>query len=134
MFLLLSLFVFKQLWLTGCVIMEEVLKRLQTLTSDQLREQITGAGLKCGPITATTRSIFEKRLARTLLENQSDGCDSVSQMDSGSSNGVENLHQETNPEAPPVTTSPEVSSENPSVYYGVCPQPDQPSGKDGTCF
>ncbi len=47
--------------------MEAVLKRLQTLTADQLRDELTGAGLRCGPVTATTRSVFEKKLARALL-------------------------------------------------------------------
>ncbi|XP_057177124.1 ankyrin repeat and LEM domain-containing protein 2 [Triplophysa rosa] len=125
---------FQDFGVTGCrVIMEEILKRLQTLTPDQLREQITGAGLKCGPITATTRSIFEKKYARALLENQTDGGDSVSQMNSESSNGVEDPQQELSPEAPPITKSPESSSENPPVYYGVCPQPDHPSVKDDVC-
>lgn len=114
--------------------MEEILSRLRTLTSDQLREQITGAGIKCGPITATTRSIFEKKYARALLQNGSDGGDSVSQMNSESSNGVEDPPQELSPEAPPITKSPESSSENPPVYYGVCPQPDHPSDKEGTCL
>lgn len=113
--------------------MEEMLKRLQTLTPDQLREQITGAGLVCGPITATTRSIFEKRLARTLLEHPTDGSDSVSQIDSERSNDAEDLRQEPSPEAPTVTKSPEVSSDGAPVYYGVCPQLDDPSVKDGTC-
>lgn len=109
--------------------------RLQTLTPDQLRQQITSAGIKCGPITATTRSIFEKKLARALLENQTDGSDSVSQRNSDGV--VEDLHppineqneQEMNHEDP-ITNSPEISSEHPSVYYGVCPQPDDSSVKD----
>uniref|UniRef100_A0A8B9HBJ0 Golgin A3 n=1 Tax=Astyanax mexicanus TaxID=7994 RepID=A0A8B9HBJ0_ASTMX len=42
--------------------------RLRALTADELREEFTKANLKCGPITATTRAIFERKLARALLE------------------------------------------------------------------
>ncbi|XP_010602543.1 ankyrin repeat and LEM domain-containing protein 2 isoform X2 [Fukomys damarensis] len=48
--------------------MEAVLARLKLLNSDDLREEIVRAGLKCGPITATTRFVFEKKLAQALLE------------------------------------------------------------------
>ncbi|XP_018617852.1 ankyrin repeat and LEM domain-containing protein 2 isoform X2 [Scleropages formosus] len=47
--------------------MEEILSRLRELSADQLREEIIGADLKCGPITATTRAIFERKLARAIL-------------------------------------------------------------------
>ncbi|XP_063171918.1 ankyrin repeat and LEM domain-containing protein 2 [Candoia aspera] len=50
--------------------MEEIFSRLKQLTPDELREEIVKAGLKCGPITLTTRSIFEKRLAQSILEQQ----------------------------------------------------------------
>lgn len=113
-------------------IMEAVLERLQSLTSDQLREEITGAGLKCGPITATTRSIFEKKLARALLET-----DATDEVHSGSSHPVEELQQpisdaQTNHDAQ--TPETETSAESPSVYYGVCPQPDDPSAENGLCL
>ncbi|NWX97084.1 ANKL2 protein, partial [Nothoprocta ornata] len=54
----------------GEITMDSVLSHLKQLTADELREEIIKAGLKCGPITSTTRSIFEKKLARTLLEQQ----------------------------------------------------------------
>ncbi|KAG8597350.1 hypothetical protein GDO81_002260 [Engystomops pustulosus] len=54
-------------------IMEKILSNLKLLDPDELREQILKAGLTCGPITSTTRFLFEKKLARTLLEQQS--CD-----------------------------------------------------------
>lgn len=50
--------------------MDDVLSRLKQLTPDELREEIVKAGQKCGPITLTTRSVFEKRLAQSLLEQQ----------------------------------------------------------------
>ncbi|KAF1578006.1 UNVERIFIED_CONTAM: Ankyrin repeat and LEM domain-containing protein 2, partial [Eudyptes pachyrhynchus] len=54
----------------GEITMDAILSRLKKLTPDELREEIVRAGLKCGPITSTTRFIFEKKLARELLEQQ----------------------------------------------------------------
>lgn len=48
--------------------MEAALSRLRALSADELREEIVKANLKFGPITATTRAIFERKLARALLE------------------------------------------------------------------
>lgn len=48
--------------------MDAVLSRLKGLSADELREEILQANLKCGPITATTRAIFERKLARALVE------------------------------------------------------------------
>ncbi|XP_051888110.1 ankyrin repeat and LEM domain-containing protein 2 isoform X2 [Pristis pectinata] len=50
--------------------MEAILIRLRQLTPAELRQEILGAGLNCGPITSTTRLIFEKKLAQALLESQ----------------------------------------------------------------
>lgn len=47
--------------------MEAVLSRLKGLSADELREEFARANLKCGPITATTRAIFERKLARALV-------------------------------------------------------------------
>lgn len=46
--------------------MEAVLSRLRELSDDELREEFARADLKCGPITTTTRAIFERKLARFL--------------------------------------------------------------------
>ncbi|KFV39427.1 Ankyrin repeat and LEM domain-containing protein 2, partial [Tyto alba] len=54
----------------GEITMDAILSRLKQLTPDELREEIIRAGLKCGPITSTTRFIFEKKLAQALLEQQ----------------------------------------------------------------
>ncbi|NXL55577.1 ANKL2 protein, partial [Chordeiles acutipennis] len=54
----------------GEITMDTILSRLKQLTPDELREEIVRAGLKCGPITSTTRFIFEKKLAQALLEQQ----------------------------------------------------------------
>ncbi|KAM8815712.1 ankyrin repeat and LEM domain-containing protein 2 [Rhynchonycteris naso] len=53
----------------GEMTMDAILARLKLLNPDDLREEIVKAGLKCGPITATTRFIFEKKLAQALLEH-----------------------------------------------------------------
>ncbi|KAM4808173.1 ankyrin repeat and LEM domain-containing protein 2 isoform 1-T1 [Rhinophrynus dorsalis] len=50
--------------------MDNLLSQLKLLDPDELREEILKAGLNCGPITSTTRFIFEKKLARSLLEQQ----------------------------------------------------------------
>uniref|UniRef100_A0A4W3JGB7 Ankyrin repeat and LEM domain-containing protein 2 n=1 Tax=Callorhinchus milii TaxID=7868 RepID=A0A4W3JGB7_CALMI len=53
--------------------MEAILTRLKQLSHDELRQEIIDAGLKCGPITPTTRFIFEKRLAQALLVQRAGG-------------------------------------------------------------
>uniref|UniRef100_A0A3P8Z368 LEM domain-containing protein n=1 Tax=Esox lucius TaxID=8010 RepID=A0A3P8Z368_ESOLU len=110
--------------------MEEAMSRLQTLSPDQLRQEIIGAGLKCGPLTATTRAIFERKLARALLEKQG-GNEGVSG-GAGSSN-VENdglLKDRAEAEhSQDLKLSEEGGKEtekldqpqDPLVYYGVCP-------------
>ncbi|NXC48432.1 ANKL2 protein, partial [Penelope pileata] len=55
---------------TGEITMDAILSRLKQLSSDELREEVVRAGLKCGPITSTTRFIFEKKLAQFILEQQ----------------------------------------------------------------
>ncbi|XP_045700124.1 ankyrin repeat and LEM domain-containing protein 2 [Phyllostomus hastatus] len=52
----------------GEMTMDAILARLKLLNPDDLREEIVKAGLKCGPITSTTRFVFEKKLAQALLE------------------------------------------------------------------
>ncbi|XP_051806288.1 ankyrin repeat and LEM domain-containing protein 2 [Acanthochromis polyacanthus] len=62
--------------------MEAVLSRLRGLSADELIEEFARADLKCGPITSTTRAIYERKLARVLAGPESD------ETDSGSSAGV----------------------------------------------
>uniref|UniRef100_A0A8C4HYK2 Ankyrin repeat and LEM domain-containing protein 2 n=1 Tax=Dicentrarchus labrax TaxID=13489 RepID=A0A8C4HYK2_DICLA len=52
-------------------LMEAVLSRLRGLSADELREEFTRADLQCGPITATTRATFERKLARVLAGPES---------------------------------------------------------------
>lgn len=51
--------------------MEAVLTRLRGLSADELREEFARADVKCGPITATTRATFERKLARVLAGPES---------------------------------------------------------------
>ncbi|XP_053725601.1 ankyrin repeat and LEM domain-containing protein 2 [Synchiropus splendidus] len=64
--------------------MEAVLSRLKGLSDDELREEFARADLKCGPITSTTRAIFERKLARVLAGPEN----STTDADSSSSAGV----------------------------------------------
>lgn len=61
--------------------MEKILNNLKLLDPDELREEILKSGLKCGPITSTTRFLFEKKLARTLLERQGIDVETLSSND-----------------------------------------------------
>ncbi|XP_058230651.1 ankyrin repeat and LEM domain-containing protein 2 isoform X2 [Hemibagrus wyckioides] len=117
--------------------MEAALSRLKSLSADQLREEILKANLKCGPITATTRAVFERKLARALVENAG-----VSVSESGGSAPGATLAEEGDvgyhlglnpPEEEPLSeksASPsrhDVQTPNrtdqitPTLYYGVCP-------------
>ncbi|XP_059192617.1 ankyrin repeat and LEM domain-containing protein 2 [Centropristis striata] len=64
--------------------MEAVLSRLRGLSADELREEFVRADLKCGPITATTRATFERKLARVLAGPES----SATETDNSSSASV----------------------------------------------
>nr|XP_046241698.1 ankyrin repeat and LEM domain-containing protein 2 [Scatophagus argus]XP_046241699.1 ankyrin repeat and LEM domain-containing protein 2 [Scatophagus argus]XP_046241700.1 ankyrin repeat and LEM domain-containing protein 2 [Scatophagus argus]XP_046241701.1 ankyrin repeat and LEM domain-containing protein 2 [Scatophagus argus]XP_046241702.1 ankyrin repeat and LEM domain-containing protein 2 [Scatophagus argus] len=64
--------------------MEAVLSRLRGLSADELREEFARADVKCGPITATTRATFERKLARVLAGTES----SAPEPDNSSSAGV----------------------------------------------
>uniref|UniRef100_A0A8C1GM30 Ankyrin repeat and LEM domain-containing protein 2 n=1 Tax=Cyprinus carpio TaxID=7962 RepID=A0A8C1GM30_CYPCA len=108
--------------------MDAVLSRLKGLTADQLREEIIKANLKCGPITATTRAIFERKLARALVENagltepDNSGGNSASLNSSGS-------------EVPPSATSAtsdSVTGEDGDFGYGMGLNPPEEEALSGT--
>lgn len=120
-------------------IMDELLSRLGSLTSDQLRQEVIEAGLNCGPITATTRAIFERKLARTLLETEEDVLGRSSSSDGELAGGGQGGNLDNRPdltsdgkEAHPSEEAQEVSvPDSPPVYYGVCPPKEEASGKEG---
>ncbi|NWQ61717.1 ANKL2 protein, partial [Neopipo cinnamomea] len=135
----------------GEITMDTILSQLKKLGPDELREEIVRAGLKCGPITATTRFIFEKKLAQALLEQQGaleeagsalpqeaagnvpavnhDGHGSASEeTDFGYCVGLnppeEDAVTHVNCAAPACAdsqTSAQTPSRDPPLFYGVCP-------------
>jgi hypothetical protein len=120
--------------------MEEVMSRLQTLNPDQLRQEIIGAGLKCGPLTTTTRAIFERKLARTLLEKQGgdggvtgEGSTSNAEPNRPLTDTVEADHAlELKSPAEECKETEELDEpEFPLVYYGVCPHWEESVVTDG---
>uniref|UniRef100_UPI00398EA5DA ankyrin repeat and LEM domain-containing protein 2 isoform X2 n=1 Tax=Pristiophorus japonicus TaxID=55135 RepID=UPI00398EA5DA len=109
--------------------MEAILLRLKQLAPVDLRKEILGAGLSCGPITATTRSIFEKKLAQALLASQEGGeADSQAALTGDSANTGDSGALSDSPKDVDVSdlqSSTEQASggsaASPSLYYGVCP-------------
>ncbi|KAJ7987162.1 hypothetical protein DPEC_G00335890 [Dallia pectoralis] len=116
--------------------MEEAMSRLQKLTQDQLRQEIIGAGIKCGPVTTTTRATFERKLARALLEKLG-GDEALT--DGGSSSNAESngpLTDEAEPKRdlplPEEGKETEIPDQpDPLVYYGVWPNREESGVADG---
>ncbi|KAM4615892.1 ankyrin repeat and LEM domain-containing protein 2 [Polymixia lowei] len=107
--------------------METVLSRLRGLTADELREEFARADLNCGPITATTRAIFERKLARFLARPESsatetDNCSTVGDSDSAASSTDQTKPMScTTLAAAPTSTSnpPQATSEEVDFGYGM---------------
>lgn len=114
--------------------MDTVLSRLATLNPDELREEITRAGLKCGPITTTTRGVFEKKLARALLGDQPGEC-SGSEVDGGDPNISLDKNQSPTASSDVLRSDEDAtqpaSSECPSLFYGVLPPLDDSPHNNG---
>lgn len=108
--------------------MDAVLSRLKGLTADELREEIIKANLKCGPITATTRAIFERKLARTLVEKagltESDGS-------SGNSASLEGSGTVVPPSATSATPDPVIGDDG-DFGYGMGLNPPEEEALSGT--
>lgn len=83
--------------------MEAILSRLRGLTDDQLREEVIGAEIKCGPITATTRAIFERKLARAILSRA--GIDP--ETGGGGGGGADGTGAAAETQAPPTAPDPQ---------------------------
>ncbi|CAL8297043.1 unnamed protein product [Gadus morhua 'NCC'] len=67
--------------------METVLSRLRGLSEDELRQELARADLKFGPITATTRAIFERKLAKVLAGPESGATETDGPSGAGASGG-----------------------------------------------
>ncbi|KAG7480934.1 hypothetical protein MATL_G00061520 [Megalops atlanticus] len=98
--------------------MEAILSRLRELSADQLREEIIGADIKCGPITATTRAIFERKLARALLGSEG----GASEVDTGAPGDTESATpgaEQAKPVPCATPTDPQAASEEGDFGYGL---------------
>lgn len=108
--------------------MEAVLTRLRGLSPDELREEFARADLKCGPITATTRATFERKLARVLAGPESNTPESDNGTSAESSGSTASVANHANP-VPCATSAPtnaatsrgrsEAASEELDFGYGL---------------
>lgn len=98
--------------------MEAVLSRLRELSADELRQEFARADIKCGPITATTRAIFERKLARVLAGPEGSATETDSSSAAGDSvqDGLASGSDQSKPA--PCTASAAVST---SSSTGSCP-------------
>ncbi|ELW66965.1 Ankyrin repeat and LEM domain-containing protein 2 [Tupaia chinensis] len=113
--------------------MDAILARLRLLKPDDLREEIVKAGLKCGPITSTTRFIFEKKLAQALLEQRAALSSSPPTWDEAGATALSQDAQKTSKSAagdPPAQASCEDRDFGYSV--GLNP-PEEDATTSGTC-
>lgn len=126
--------------------MEAVLSRLRGLSPDELREEFARADVKCGPITATTRATFERKLARVLAGPESSATESENHSStdvSGSAACVAEQARATSCAAAVATTSAatrskptETASEELDFGYGVGlnpPEEEEISVKASDC-
>ncbi|CAG9537112.1 unnamed protein product [Cercopithifilaria johnstoni] len=73
-------------------------KPVHTLSDEELRANLIALGVNVGPITATTRTIYEKQLAKKLQKNKSSG------ILSNSSNDLTNVYDKRKFPTPPRPT------------------------------
>lgn len=106
--------------------MDAVLSRLKGLTADELREEIIKANLKCGPITATTRAIFERKLARALVESAG-----LTEPDAGGDNSA-TLDRSVVPSSAASATPDAVTGEDGDFGYGMGLNPPEEEALSGT--
>uniref|UniRef100_A0A8C2XMA0 Ankyrin repeat and LEM domain containing 2 n=1 Tax=Cyclopterus lumpus TaxID=8103 RepID=A0A8C2XMA0_CYCLU len=104
--------------------MEVVLSRLRGLSADELREEFARANLKCGPITATTRATFERKLARVLVGPESSDTESDNSSSAGFLGGAASNADYAKPgsyanSAQTSITLAEASGEESDFGYGV---------------
>ncbi|XP_053557869.1 ankyrin repeat and LEM domain-containing protein 2 isoform X2 [Bombina bombina] len=132
--------------------MDTILSQLKLLNPDQLREEIIKTGLTCGPITSTTRFIFEKKLARAILEQQGIDLETLNCSNGSAAAGNSSDDRDfgynvgLNPPAEEATATEtnyfvpgklsdysekcaEIAKE-PSIYYAVCPVFEDSPAKD----
>lgn len=103
--------------------MEAVLSRLRGLSADELREEFVRADLKCGPITATTRATFEKKLARVLTGPESSATERDNTVTAGGSDSAASSAEQAKPvpcaAAVTCSSTPHAASEEVDFGYGM---------------
>ncbi|XP_022608952.1 ankyrin repeat and LEM domain-containing protein 2 [Seriola dumerili] len=108
--------------------MEAVLSRLRGLSADELREEFARADLKCGPITATTRATFERKLARVLAGPENSATESDNSSSAGNLGSAASVADHANPvlcatsaptNAAPSRSPTEAASEELDFGYGL---------------
>ncbi|KAM3867970.1 ankyrin repeat and LEM domain-containing protein 2 [Diretmus argenteus] len=106
--------------------MEAVLCRLRGLSADELREEFARADLRCGPITATTRAIFERKLARVLAGPESAAVEADGGSTAGDSGSAASSADQTKPmsctasaAAPATSSPPQAANEDAEFGYGM---------------
>ncbi|XP_023253335.1 ankyrin repeat and LEM domain-containing protein 2 [Seriola lalandi dorsalis] len=108
--------------------MEAVLSRLRGLSADELREEFARADLKCGPITATTRATFERKLARVLAGPENSATESDNSSSAGNLVSAASVADHANPvlcatsaptNAAPSRSPSEAASEELDFGYGL---------------
>ncbi|XP_041357935.1 ankyrin repeat and LEM domain-containing protein 2-like [Gigantopelta aegis] len=91
--------------------MEDVLNSVKSLSVAELREQLIDRGHKIGPVTSTTKSLFQRKLANLIYKDKYGDV-------SGNEVQIESKSSETT-SRPPEKSCTVVCEEMPSVYYGI---------------
>ena len=91
--------------------MEDVLNFVKSLSVSELREQLIDRGHKVGPVTATTKGFFQRKLANLIYKDKYGDI-------SGNEVQIESKSSET-ASRPPEQTCAVKCEEVPSVYYGI---------------
>ena len=100
------------------------------LTDGELSAELKAAGLPPGPITVTTRKIFERKLARWRGLPTSTTCDDVKPSRTEEdelqkcTSSSSNCNHETNSSTSCVNSSTSFNDQSPRLFYGVCFPPD----------
>ena len=93
-------------------------KALKDLSDLELMNELKSLGLKSGPITPTTRRLFENRLSKAL------GCDvvdsSCENKDAFSNFDVRECTTSTTSTVDRTNSTSSSSTESPAIFYGVC--------------
>ncbi|XP_050415412.2 ankyrin repeat and LEM domain-containing protein 2 [Patella vulgata] len=98
--------------------MEDILQRVKQWTDPELRENFEKYGEKVGPLTATTRQLFQKRLAKKifLVEHPGETESSATESSDSSQNSTKTVLKNEEPQNKAIS----VQNATPSMFYAVC--------------